>query len=87
MSMTLGWKPVGDPVQRLLDAIDECEALWGNDSAYKDILFNLDKVEQELDLVASSPGRRAALRAARPNIGGQDAADRGERPSEAEKGY
>ena len=83
---TLGWQPVGDPVQRLCDAIDECEALWGNDSAYRDILFNLDKVEQELDLVVASPGRRAALRAAKPNIGGQDPVDRSEPPSMAETG-
>jgi hypothetical protein len=87
VSPTLGWRPVGDPEQRLHDAIDECEQLWGNDSAYKDILFNLDKVEQELDHVSSSPGHRAALRAGKPNIGGQDPDSGRERPSEAEKGY
>lgn len=84
---TLGWRPVGDPVTRLRDAIDECEAAWGNDPAYKDTIFLLDKVEQELDLLVASPGRRAALRAAQPNASGQEPTDRAERPSEAEKGY
>lgn len=83
---TLGWRPVGDPVQRLQDAIEECEAVWGDDPAYKQIVFWLDKVEQELDVVTASPGRRAALRAAKPNMAGQEPTDRSEPPSEAQKG-
>jgi hypothetical protein len=81
-----GWRPVGDPVTRLCDSIDECEQLWGNDPAYKDVLFKLDQVEQDLEHLSASPGHRAALRAATPNIGGQDPSNRQERPSEAEKG-
>lgn len=83
---TLGWRPVGDPVQRLQDAIEECEAAWGNDPAYKQTIFYLDKVEQELDSLTASPGRRAALRALPPNIAGQTPTDRSEPPSEAETG-
>jgi hypothetical protein len=75
---TLGWKPIGDPVQRLLDAIEECESAWGNDGAYKDVIFKLDQVEQELDTITASPGRRAALRAAMPNAAGQEPEDRSE---------
>ncbi len=68
---TLGWKPIGDPVKRLCDAIEECECLWGDDPAYRDVLFKLDQVEQELDLLTASPGRRAVLRAVLPNMSGQ----------------
>lgn len=80
----LGWKPVGDPVQRLLDAIEECERQWGNDPAYKDVRFNLEKVEQELDSLTGSPGHRAALRAQGPSMSGQAPSHREERPSSAE---
>lgn len=66
-----GWRPVGDPCRRLLDAIEECEALWGDDRAYREICFKLDQVEQELDYLSASPGHRASLRAALPNASGQ----------------
>jgi hypothetical protein len=75
---TLGWKPIGDPVKRLLDAIEECEAAWGNDSAYREVIFKLDQVEQELDTIVASPGRRAALRAMAPVPSGQEPTDRSE---------
>lgn len=77
---TLGWRPVGDPCQRLLDCIEECEAVWDNDPAFKQVLFNLDKVEQELDLLTASPGRRAVLRAAMPAMSGQEPTHREEPP-------
>jgi hypothetical protein len=82
-----GWAPVGDPVQRLLDAIDECEAQWGEDPAYKDVTFKLEQVEQELDTIVSSPGHRASLRALAPSNSGQEPTERSEPPSKAEKGY
>lgn len=82
---TLGWRPVGDPCQRLCDAIEECEAVWGNDPAYKDVLFKLGQVEQELDTLQASPGRRAALRAVPANMAGQDREERGEPPSYVSK--
>lgn len=61
---------MGDPCQRLCDAIEECELEWANDPAYKDVLFKLDKVKQELDVLRASPGHRAALRAAPANSAG-----------------
>ena len=81
----LGWKPIGDPTQRLLDAIEECEAVWGNDPAYKEVIFKLDQVEQELDTLTASPGRRAALRAVSPNPAGQEPRERSEPPSEVQR--
>ena len=78
---TLGWKPVGDPCTRLLDAIEECEATWGDDAAYRDICLWLDKVEQELEVIQASPGHRAALRANPPNAAGQRPEDRSESKS------
>jgi hypothetical protein len=70
--------------RRLISAIDNCEQAWKNDRAYKDILFNLDKIEQELDLMTASAGQRAARRASSPNIAGQDPDDRSEAPSEVQ---
>ena len=85
---TYGWKPIGDPVRRLCDAIEECEATWGDDPAYKDVCFKLDQVEQELDLLTASPGRRAVLRAAMPAMSGQEPSHREEAPSEVQRaGY
>lgn len=69
---TLGWRPIGDPVTKLLDAIDECKATWGDDSAYKDVRANLDDAVQELDILKASPGKRAAMRASLPNMAGQE---------------
>lgn len=60
-----------DPTAELLAAIERCEADWGDDPAYKDVCFHLDRAEQELDLVRSSPDHRAALRGAEPNHAGQ----------------
>jgi hypothetical protein len=82
-----GWQPIGDPVRRLLDAIDECEAQWGNDPAYRDVAFKLERVEQELDALVASPGHRAALRALAPSNSGQEPSERSEPASGAEKGY
>jgi hypothetical protein len=81
---TLGWRAVGDPVQRLCDAIEECKAQWGSDPAYKDVCFKLNQVEQELDVICASPGHRAALRAAGPNMAGQAPTERAEAPMEAQ---
>jgi hypothetical protein len=71
--------------RRLLGAIDYCKSAWKDDRAYKDVLFALGKVEQDLDLIAASPGRRAALRASSPNAAGQEPSDRSEAPSEVQK--
>ncbi len=79
------WRPIGDPCQRLLDAIEECECMWGDDPAYKDVIFKLDQVEQTLDLLTASPGRRAVLRAALPVMSGQEPTHREEAPMEAQR--
>ena len=55
----------------LLCAIEECEAQWHGDPAYKEVLYKLAQVEQELDLITASPGHRAALRAHSPKMSGQ----------------
>ena len=69
---TLGWHPIGDPVIRLLDAIKECQALWGDDEAYGDASYKLRQVERELDVLQASPGHRAARRAAYAKPSGQE---------------
>jgi hypothetical protein len=76
-----------DPVRELCTAAEECKERWGDDPAYKQLKFNLDKVLQELEFVDLSPGRRATLRAGMPNPTGQEPKDRAEAPSSAEKGY
>jgi hypothetical protein len=58
----------------------ECREQWGDDPAYKDVIWKLDQVEQELDLLTASPGRRAVLRAAMPNMAGQEPSHREEAP-------
>lgn len=74
-----------DPSARaLLAAIEMFEKAHENDSAYRDAIFKLDQVEQELDTVIASPGHRAALRAMGPNAAGQIPSHREERPSSAE---
>ena len=60
--------------------------VWGNDQAYKEVVFKLDQVEQELDTLLASPGRRASLRAASASSAGQEPKDRSEPPSEAQSG-
>ncbi len=82
---TLGWKPIGDPVVRLTDAIGECKMAWGTDPAFKDVAYKLEQVEQDLDTITASPGHRAALRAAGPVSSGQEPKNRSEPPSEAQK--
>jgi hypothetical protein len=75
----------GDPCARnLLAAIEVCEKNWTGDRAYKDILFKLDQVEEELDLLTASAGHRAALRASGPVMSGQVPERREESPSEAQ---
>ncbi len=54
--------------------------MWGDDPAYKDVVFKLDQVEQTLDLLNASPGRRAVLRAAMPAMSGQEPTHREEPP-------
>lgn len=82
---TLGWRPIGDPVTRLKDAISECKVAWGTDPAYKDVAYKLEQAEQELDSITASPGHRAALRAQGPVSSGQEPTNRSEAPSEAQK--
>jgi hypothetical protein len=72
----------GDPACRvLLAAIENCERRWQGDPAYKEVLFHLDKVQQELDLLTASAGHRASIRAALPNNSGQELTHREEPPS------
>ncbi len=72
----------GDPCARaLLACIEQCERQWEGDRAYKDVLFKLDQVEQELELLTASAGHKAAMRATKPNMAGQDPEERAERPS------
>jgi len=68
----------------LLAAIENCEQEWNGDRAYQDILFKLDQVEQELEVLCASPGHRAALRAHGPNHAGQIPEERSEAPSAAQ---
>ncbi len=82
---TLGWKPIGDPRQRLLAAIAECCEAWGEDPAYKEARFKLEQVQQDLDLTDSSPGHRAAMRATLPAMTGQEPTNRSEPPMEAQE--
>ncbi|HXJ92620.1 MAG TPA: hypothetical protein VMT20_07025 [Terriglobia bacterium] len=70
----------------LLAAIENCERAWTGDRAYRDILFKLDQVEQELSILTASAGHRAALRAQGPNMAGQIPEERSEAPSEAQRG-
>jgi hypothetical protein len=60
---TLGWHPIGDPTQRLKDAVGECAALFGTDAAFADALAKLNSGAAELDTLTASPGRRAAAQA------------------------
>ncbi len=67
-----------DPCQELCRAIEEFEECYAHDPAFKDVCFKLDQVEQELDVLTASPGRRAAQRAAMPNHAGQEPTERSE---------
>ena len=69
-----------DCCEELCKAIQECKECWGSDPAYKDVLFRLERIEQELDTITASPGHRAALRSQGPNQSGQvPGEERGER--------
>ena len=69
-----------DCIEELCNAICECKEAWGSDPAYKDVLFRLERIEQELDTITASPGHRAALRSQGPNQSGQvPGEDRAER--------
>jgi hypothetical protein len=69
----------GDPCARnLISAIEVCEDAWKGDRAYKDVLYKLDQVEQELDALTASPGHRAAMRSLGPNAAGQVPEERSE---------
>lgn len=74
---TLGWKGA-DPTSALCADIAKCERAWKDDEAYKEVLFKLRQAKQELDVLCASPGRRAAMRAAAPNMAGQEPAHREE---------
>ena len=65
----------------LLAAIEMCEREWEGDRAYRDVLFKLDQVEQELEALCASPGHRAARAALPPNAAGQVPEERSESPS------
>ncbi len=69
---TLGWHPIGDPIQRLKDAISECLVVWGDDPAYADTAFKLRAAERELDVIPASPGAREARRSAEAKPSGQE---------------
>ncbi len=72
----------GDPCARaLLACIEQCERQWEGDRAYRDVLFKLDQVEQELENLTASEGHKAAMRASGPNPAGQVPEERGESPS------
>jgi hypothetical protein len=77
----------GDPCARnLLSAIEVCERQWAGDRAYRDVLFKLDQVEQELDLLTASAGHRAAMRAHEANPSGQEPSRGREERLEAQRG-
>jgi hypothetical protein len=62
----------------LLAAIENCETAWANDRAFRDVLFKLDRVEQELEVLCASPGQREARRASGPLPSGQIPKERSE---------
>ena len=71
-----------DPCARVLcAAIDNAERCWAGDRAYRDLLFKLDEVRQELELICASPWHMAALAALPPNHAGQVPKERAESPS------
>jgi hypothetical protein len=70
-----------NPCEELCKAIEEMEECYQGDPAYKEILFKLDQVEQDLETIMASPGRRAALRALPANAAGQEPRERSEPPS------
>lgn len=67
--------------RNLLAAIEMCEKEWAGDRAYRDVLYKLDQVESELEVLVSSPGHRAARGALPPNAAGQVPEERSESPS------
>ncbi len=72
----------GDPCARaLLACIEQCERQWEGDRAFRDVLFKLDQVEQELEILCASEGHKAAMRASGPNPAGQIPEERSEGPS------
>jgi hypothetical protein len=72
----------GPPCARmLLAAIESCEHEWAGDRAYRDVLFKLDQVEQEIETLCASPGQLEARRAQGPNHAGQVPEERAESPS------
>ena len=75
-----------DCVEELCNAICECREAWGTDPAYKDVLYRLERIEQDLDTITASPGHRAALRAQGPKMSGQVPGEPQEERMEAEGG-
>lgn len=72
----------GDPCARnLIACIEVCEKHWAGDRAYRDVLFKLDQVEQELEALTASPGHKAAMQAHGPLPSGQEPEERRESPS------
>jgi hypothetical protein len=71
-SNTRNWRSPRDPVEELCCAIEEMEACFGDDDAFNGILAKLDEVEEELDWITASAGRRAVLRSQPPNHSGQE---------------
>ena len=63
----------GDACARnLLSAIEMCEESWAGDRAFRDVLFKLDEVEEQVELMCASPGHKAALSARPPAMSGQE---------------
>ena len=71
----------GQCAKVLLAAIENCENAWAGDRAFRDVLFKLDQVEQELETLCASPGQREARRAAGPLPSGQIPKERSENES------
>ena len=71
----------GQCAKVLLTAIENCETAWANDRAFRDVLFKLDQVEQELEVLCASPGHREAMRSSGPLPSGQVPKERSENES------
>jgi hypothetical protein len=66
---------------QLRSAVAGFAQTYKHDPTFRDIVWKLEQIMVELDLLDISPGRREARLAARPNPAGQEPADRAEAPS------
>jgi hypothetical protein len=66
---------------QLRQAVAGFAETYKHDPTFRDIVWKLEQIMVELDLLDISPGRREARLAARPNPAGQEPTDRVEAPA------